>query len=230
MKSYSGYVNLPPGLLNDEKGGEPQNYNISYFFWYFESRKDPANAPLSIWMNGGPGSSSLIGLLSENGPCTINRDSNGTTLNPHSWNNEVNMLYIDQPVQVGYSYDIPSNGTLDQTTAEIKLADFSKGVPKTNNTFLVGTFPTQIEDTTANSTENGAHALWHFAQTWFQEFPVYKPNDNRVSIWTESVSHEDSNGLRLIASDAMNHSMVGVMDPPTRPSLRERTWKSRTAR
>lgn len=43
-------------------------------------------------MNGGPGSSSMIGLLSENGPCMINDDSNSTYLNPWSFNNEVNML------------------------------------------------------------------------------------------------------------------------------------------
>ena len=43
-------------------------------------------------MNGGPGSSSMIGLLQENGPCVVNRDSNSTELNPWSWNNNVNML------------------------------------------------------------------------------------------------------------------------------------------
>ncbi|KAM3418286.1 hypothetical protein BST61_g4287 [Cercospora zeina] len=57
-------------------------------FWYFESRKDPANAPLVIWMNGGPGSSSMLGLLAGNGSCTVNSDSNSTTLNPWSWNND----------------------------------------------------------------------------------------------------------------------------------------------
>lgn len=44
-----------------------------------------------------------MGALSENGPCFVNKDSNSTYLNPWSWNNEVNMLYIDQPVQVGFS-------------------------------------------------------------------------------------------------------------------------------
>jgi len=38
--------------------------------------------------------------------------------------------------------------------------------------------------TKANS--ETAHAIWHFAQTWFEEFPFYKPNDEKISIWTES--------------------------------------------
>lgn len=166
--------------------GETQNYSINTFFWFFESRKDPANAPLSIWMNGGPGSSSMIGLLTENGPCKIDNDSNSTYLNPWSFNNEVNMLYIDQPNQVGFSWDVLTNGTSDQTIAAITPTDFSNGVPATNNTFYVGTFPSQDPGSTANDTQNAARALWHFAQTWFQEFPDYKPNNNAISIFTES--------------------------------------------
>ncbi|KAI4197600.1 MAG: hypothetical protein LQ350_005834 [Teloschistes chrysophthalmus] len=190
-------VHLPPGTLSDVD--EYQNYSINTFFWFFESRKDPANAPLSIWMNGGPGSSSMIGLLTENGPCLINDDSNSTRLNPWSWNNEVNMLYIDEPNQVGFSYDIPSNGTTDES--EITIQDFSNGVPVQNNSFYVGTFPSQNPKNSANGTTNAARAMWHFAQTWFQEvrqpiftnavmlisqFPDYKPNNDAISIFTES--------------------------------------------
>ncbi|KAL5114536.1 hypothetical protein ACEQ8H_007569 [Pleosporales sp. CAS-2024a] len=52
VRSYSGYVHLPAGALAD-LGVQNQTYEINTFFWFFESRKDPANAPLSIWMNGG---------------------------------------------------------------------------------------------------------------------------------------------------------------------------------
>ncbi|KAK3060745.1 hypothetical protein LTS18_007783 [Coniosporium uncinatum] len=86
VRSYSGYVHLPPGALADLNVN--QSYPINTFFWFFEARNDPASAPLSIWMNGGPGSSSMLGLLVENGPCTINSDSNSTTLSPWSWNND----------------------------------------------------------------------------------------------------------------------------------------------
>ncbi|KAI1912101.1 hypothetical protein LOZ61_003451 [Ophidiomyces ophidiicola] len=186
VRSYTGYVHLPPHSL--DLVNVDQNYDINTFFWFFESRKDPANAPLSIWMNGGPGSSSMIGLFQENGPCFINDDSKTTRLNPWSWNNEVNMLYIDQPNQVGFSYDKLTNVTLDTLAEESQwaVADFSKGVPEQNNTFYVGTASTLNQNNAANGTMNAARSLWHFAQVWFQEFPEYKPNDDRVSIWTES--------------------------------------------
>lgn len=93
VRSYSGYIHIPPGGLAES--GEVQDYPINTFFWFFEARKDPHTAPLSIWLNGGPGGSSMIGALQENGPCFVGNDSNSTYLNPHSWNNEVNMLYID---------------------------------------------------------------------------------------------------------------------------------------
>ncbi|KAJ5795055.1 Peptidase S10 serine carboxypeptidase [Penicillium paradoxum] len=183
VKSYSGYVHLPPGALDDVN--VQQDYPINTFFWFFESRHNPENAPLSIWMNGGPGSSSMIGLMQENGPCVVNEDSNSTEPNPWSWNNYVNMLYIDQPNQVGFSYDFPTNGTFDQIQGAWNLSEWTE-VPKQNNTFYVGTIASQNQSRVANSTENSARSLWHFAQTWFTEFPHYKPHDERVSIWTES--------------------------------------------
>ncbi|KAJ5665072.1 uncharacterized protein N7477_007520 [Penicillium maclennaniae] len=184
VRSYSGYVHLPPGTLEDVN--IEQKYPINTFFWFFEARHNPKNAPLSIWMNGGPGSSSLIGLMQENGPCLVNADSNSTELNPWSWNNYVNMLYIDQPNQVGFSYDVATNGTFDQLGAGWNVSKWEHGVPVQNNTFYVGTTTSQNAQASANGTENAARSLWHFAQTWFTEFPHYKPHDDRVSIWTES--------------------------------------------
>ncbi|KAK5132829.1 hypothetical protein LTR08_008631 [Meristemomyces frigidus] len=189
VKSYAGYVHLPPHALNESH--EQQDYPINTFFWFFEARKDPANAPLAIWLNGGPGGSSLMGALSENGPCFVGNDSNSTYLNPWSWNNEVNLLYIDQPNQVGFSYDVLTNvtATLPKHGDEglsYEPADFSDGVPESNLTFRTGTTGSQNVSSTANTTNHAAVAIWHFAQTWFTEFPHYKPADEQISLFTES--------------------------------------------
>lgn len=199
VKSYSGYVHLPAGFLDGS--GDVQDYPINTFFWFFEARKDPLNAPLAIWLNGGPGGSSLMGLLEENGPCFVGPNSMDTYLNPWSWNNEVNMLYLDQPTQVGFSYDVLTNCTVrprsdegggtgnpDDRDYDFVPTNFTDGgdVPEVNATHRVGTFSSQDPSHTANGTRVAAHAFWHFAQTWFFEFPHYKPADDRVSLWAES--------------------------------------------
>lgn len=77
-----------------------------YFYWFFESctaklSADVAQIPLVIWLNGGPGSSSSVGLFLENGPLGF-KNSNVVT-NPYSWNEKVHMLYWDQPVGTGFT-------------------------------------------------------------------------------------------------------------------------------
>lgn len=76
----------------------------SRWFWFFEARSNPTTAPLATWFNGGPGCSSMIGLFQENGPCRFVNGSTTPTLNPFSFNNYANMLYIDQPIGTGFSY------------------------------------------------------------------------------------------------------------------------------
>eukprot|EP00931_Biecheleriopsis_adriatica_P010372 TRINITY_DN111449_c0_g1_i1.p1 TRINITY_DN111449_c0_g1~~TRINITY_DN111449_c0_g1_i1.p1 ORF type:complete len:522 (+),score=57.39 TRINITY_DN111449_c0_g1_i1:65-1630(+) len=109
-KQYSGY--LPAG------GG------AEYFFWMAESRSENIFAdPLTFWFNGGPGCASSVGLLSENGPCEVvgakasGSDAGGWTLRKRSssWTEVSNMVWVDQPSSVGYSY---GSGQAD-TEAEV---------------------------------------------------------------------------------------------------------------
>lgn len=96
------------------------------------------------------------------------------------------MLYLDQPVQVGLSYDSLRNITVNLLTGDVTLLNETDPIPEQNNTFYVGTYPSRDGNSTTFGSIHSAYALWHFAQTWLQEFPQYSPNDFRISIATES--------------------------------------------
>ncbi|KAJ7655896.1 Alpha/Beta hydrolase protein [Mycena rosella] len=93
----SGVCETTPGVFQASGYGDIAA-DKSIFFWYFAARQNPATAPLALWFNGGPGNSSMLGLLQELDPCRITNDSSSVTLNPYSWNNNANVLFIDQPV------------------------------------------------------------------------------------------------------------------------------------
>ena len=85
---------------------------------FFEARSNPTTAPLAAWFNGGPGCSSMIGLFQENGPCHFVNGASTPSLNPYSFNEYANMLYVDQPIGVGFSY-----GT-DSVTSTVTAAPY----------------------------------------------------------------------------------------------------------
>jgi carboxypeptidase C (cathepsin A) len=73
------------------------------YFWFVESKNDPENAPIVLWLNGGPGSSSFLGFFAENGPYKINKDLTLSD-NPYTWNANAHYLLIDQPAGTGLSF------------------------------------------------------------------------------------------------------------------------------
>ena len=113
-KSLSGYVDITGSKYDDE--GE----NKHLFYWFFEKRttsqlddkgeekaeevQDATDIPIVLWLTGGPGCSSTLALLFENGPCKVNADGLGTTVNPYSWTEASHVLWLDQPAGVGFSY------------------------------------------------------------------------------------------------------------------------------
>ena len=52
--------------------------------------------PFVVWLTGGPGCSSTLALLTENGPCKVNDDGKSTTVNPYSWTEAAHVLWLDQ--------------------------------------------------------------------------------------------------------------------------------------
>ncbi|KAJ8723839.1 hypothetical protein PYW07_007819 [Mythimna separata] len=73
------------------------------FFWYFPAQGvDLESTPLIIWLQGGPGASSLFGLFDEIGPLRI---ENGTAEKmPITWGSNYSLLFIDNPVGTGFSF------------------------------------------------------------------------------------------------------------------------------
>ncbi|KAK8121809.1 carboxypeptidase S1 [Apiospora sp. TS-2023a] len=108
----SGVCETTPGV-NQYSGYLEVGKNMSMWFWFFEARNKPAEAPLVTWFNGGPGCSSMIGLFQEHGPCQFYKNQTEPSLNPYSWNNYANMLYVDQPIGTGFSFGSdPVNSTV----------------------------------------------------------------------------------------------------------------------
>ncbi|GKU96249.1 hypothetical protein SLEP1_g9503 [Rubroshorea leprosula] len=111
FQQYSGYVTV------DEKKQK------ALFYYFAEAEVDPASKPLVLWLNGGPGCSSLgVGAFSENGP--FKPSGPFLVKNEYSWNKEANMLYLETPIGVGFSYstDSSSNESVnDMTTARDNL-------------------------------------------------------------------------------------------------------------
>ena len=87
---YSGY------LTTNITGNE-------LFYVYLPSQNSPETAPLMLWLNGGPGCSSLFGFLAEVGPVISENFSGKFKKNEYSWNINSNLLFIEQPAGVGFS-------------------------------------------------------------------------------------------------------------------------------
>ncbi|XP_039836694.1 serine carboxypeptidase-like 26 isoform X2 [Panicum virgatum] len=93
VSQFAGYVTV------NERHGR------ALFYWFFEAQTTPEEKPLLLWLNGGPGCSSIgYGAASELGPLRV--DSQGAELkfNEYGWNKEANLLFLESPVGVGFSY------------------------------------------------------------------------------------------------------------------------------
>ncbi|KII93733.1 hypothetical protein PLICRDRAFT_35954 [Plicaturopsis crispa FD-325 SS-3] len=87
------------------------------FFWYWPSSQSSESDTLTIWLNGGPGCSSLDGWLHENGPVVWDAGTSAPVKNENSWAQASDMLWVEQPVGTGFSTGTPN------ITNESELAD-----------------------------------------------------------------------------------------------------------
>jgi hypothetical protein len=181
-EGYAGinvrYKNVPKGIceldgsVRSIAGYADVGVDEHLFFWFFEARTvHPHEAPLTVWINGGPGSSSMIGLFQENGPCRIN-SSGSVENNPYSWSEVSNMLFIDEPVGVGFSYTEALNGYNNG-------ADFIALPPNSTCPEYAAQYGSCLTTSyhnatlTANSTAAAAPNMWKALQGFMGAFPQY---------------------------------------------------------
>ncbi|KAF9622658.1 hypothetical protein IFM89_032579 [Coptis chinensis] len=132
---YSGYVTVDPTA------------GRALFYYFVESPQNSSTNPLVLWLNGGPGCSSLgFGAMEELGPFRVNGDGKTLFRNDYAWNNVANVIFLESPAGVGFSYsnttsDYDNSG--DKTTAEDAyafLVNWLEKFPqyKTRDFFLTG--------------------------------------------------------------------------------------------
>lgn len=134
FKQYSGY------LRADDK----EKTEKFHHYWFVESQSDPVNDPVLLWLNGGPGCSSLLGLFTELGPFRINRDGMTLALNKYSWNKVANVIFLESPTETGFSYTTNSSYQHnDDSTAQenyLALKSFMRKFPQfqKNSLYMAG--------------------------------------------------------------------------------------------
>ncbi|OVA09287.1 Peptidase S10 [Macleaya cordata] len=146
FRQYAGYVTV------DESHGK------ALFYWFFEATENPKDKPLLLWLNGGPGCSSIgYGEAEELGPFLTQKGIPELKFNEYAWNKGkfkdfliflflfANLLFLESPVGVGFSYT--------NTSEDIK----------------------NLGDTVA------AKDSYTFLVNWFERFPHYKSRDFYIS-------------------------------------------------
>ncbi|KAG7469698.1 hypothetical protein MATL_G00131650 [Megalops atlanticus] len=97
VKSYSGYLTVN------------KTYNSNLFFWFFPAQERPETAPVLLWLQGGPGGTSMFGLFVEHGPYVVFKNLT-VGFRSYPWTSRYSVLYIDNPVGTGFSFTDDDRG------------------------------------------------------------------------------------------------------------------------
>ena len=139
LTSRDDKVTSLPGLEGDICWNHYAGYlNASddhqLFYWYHEATTSPAEKPLVLWLNGGPGCSSLGGMFTELGPFVLHNSTSNISkisLNPFSFNRAANILFLEQPAGVGFSYpNVPANDSSTAIDTVMALHNFYHRFPE----------------------------------------------------------------------------------------------------
>ncbi|PHU14082.1 Serine carboxypeptidase-like 40 [Capsicum chinense] len=117
FEQYGGYVTV------DESAGR------AFYYYFVEAQRSKESLPL-LWLNGGPGCSSLgYGAFQERGPFRVNSDGKTLHKNNYAWNHAAaNVLFVESPAGVGFSYS--------NTSTDVKIGGDRK-TANDNYQFLI---------------------------------------------------------------------------------------------
>ncbi|XP_059281575.1 serine carboxypeptidase-like 13 [Lycium ferocissimum] len=109
VESLPGLNGPLPFYLETGYVGVGKDEEVQLFYYFLLSESDPTTDPLLIWLSGGPGCSSVIAMVHEIGPLRfVEQVYNGSlpkfVLNPHAWTKIASVIFLDQPVNTGFSY------------------------------------------------------------------------------------------------------------------------------
>ncbi|KAK9041556.1 hypothetical protein V6N11_016651 [Hibiscus sabdariffa] len=124
FRQFTGYIDVDDGAAG-----------VSFFYYFVEAENDAMNQPLTVWLTGGPGCSSVGDAFSSVGPFITTKNARGLDRNLFSWNKVSNLLFIDSPIGSGWSYsnaDGPyKNG--DDSTKKLLVSFMQKWYEKYPN-------------------------------------------------------------------------------------------------
>lgn len=181
------------------------------FYWLFKARnpKSPVKPTLVLWLEGGPGCSSIICILLENGPYRLNDDGKITN-NTSSWNNNVDILFVDQPLGTGFS-NCDDRNRMPKDEAEV-FKDFIDFFKK----FLTKHTEYDGSDFYLTGHSYGGHYVPYFG-TQFIEKKLVNLNLKGVAIGngyfnsaTQSLSYPDFNRRHHLLNSTIKYAAAKV--------------------
>ncbi|XP_056846452.1 serine carboxypeptidase-like 2 isoform X1 [Raphanus sativus] len=148
VKFLPGFEGPLPFELETGYIGVGEEEEVQLFYYFIKSERNPEEDPLFLWLSGGPGCSSISGLLFENGPLTMKLEEYNGTLpslvsTTYSWTKTSSIIYLDQPVGTGFSFstqlvDTPSDSGEAKRIHEFIRKWLGKHEEFISNPFYVG--------------------------------------------------------------------------------------------
>lgn len=215
-KSSSSFSSphLPKDALPTKSGYLPVNLTTgsAIFYTFYEAQKPnspPSETPLIIWLQGGPGCSSMVGNFYELGPYRVSSNKNNDHLslqpNPGSWNRKFGLLFLDNPIGVGFSIastlqEIPRDqrAVANHLYAAIRLFIALDPTFKSRPIYITG----------ESYAGKYVPAIGYYVLKRNSKLPVF----NRVNLAGVAIGNGLTDPIRQVATHAVNAYFSGLIN------------------